>query len=215
MAPEVDLSNGDCVLDGADADDTQADVLPYADAATPEKEEFLDLEADGIDPEPELVGAAPVAGGMWTIPMLCLGLAIIACCILIPQADYNRHLVYEREKLRRDAEAITQQVKVNDEFLRKLADDATLAERLAQRQMKIVRQGTRVLDLTSRGYEETEMSPFQLVTVPPPEPLPPFQSRGGALTQACLNPHTRLYLIGGSLILMASGLVLGYAPRRG
>jgi hypothetical protein len=197
--------------DGEDDDDN---IVAYADASTPVEEEFLDAEADEIDPEPELVGSAPVAGGMWTIPMLCLGIAIIACCILIPQADYNRRLVYEREKLRRDAEAITEQVKVNDEFLHKLADDASLAERLAQRQMKIVRQGTRVLDLKSRGYEEAEMSPFQLVTVPPPEPLPPFQPRGGALTQACLNPHTRLYLIGGALILMASGLVLGYAPRR-
>jgi hypothetical protein len=197
------------------ANDDPATVVADADASTPAEEEELDADADEIDPEPELVGSGPVAGGMWTIPMLCLGVAIIACCILIPQADYNRRLVYEREKLRRDAEAITQQVKVNDDFLRKLADDPTLAERLAQRQMKIVRQGTRVLDLKSRGYEEAEMSPFHLVTVPPPDPLPPFQARGGALTQACLNPHTRLYLIGGALILMASGLVLGYAPRRG
>ncbi len=191
-----------------------APIMAYADATTPEEDELVDVEADDIDPEPEAVDAAPASGGMWTIPMLCLGIAVIACCVLIPQADYNRRLVYEHEKLRRDADAITEQVKVNDEFLRKVSDDTSLAERLAQRQMKIIRQGTRVLDLKGGGDRDTEMSPYHLVSVPPPDPLPPFQAKGGALTQACLNPHTRLYLIGGALVLMAAGLVLGYAPKR-
>jgi hypothetical protein len=77
--------------------------------------------------------------------MLCAGIAIIAACLLIPQADANRRLVYERTKLQADLEAVEKQVAVNDEFLRKVADDANLAERLAQRQMKMIRQGTRIL----------------------------------------------------------------------
>ncbi len=57
-------------------------------------------------------------------------------------------------------------MKVNGEFLQKVADSPNLAERLAQRQMKIIRQGTRVLEL--KGGREDEMSPFHLVNVAPP-----------------------------------------------
>src|ERR1700733_6437704 len=81
----------------------------------------------------------------WTIPLLCAGIAIIACCLLIPAADENHHLVYEREKLRLDGEQIHKQVTVNDEFLPRVADDPVLLQRLAQRQMKLVRKGTSVL----------------------------------------------------------------------
>jgi hypothetical protein len=192
-----------------------APVMAYADDSTPDAQDLLDAEADELDPEPEAADATPVTGGMWTIPMLCLGIAIIACCVIIPQTDSNRRLVHERERLRRDAGAIVEQVKVNDEFLRKVADDPSLAERLAQRQMKIIRRGTRVLDLKMRGYDdETEMSPYHLVSVPAPDPPPPFHTKGGLLTQLCLNPHTRLYLMGGALVLMAGGLVLGYVAKR-
>src|SRR5215472_3634516 len=29
----------------------------------------------------------PTAGGGWTLPLLCAGIALIACCAVIPQAD--------------------------------------------------------------------------------------------------------------------------------
>ncbi len=159
---------------------------------------------------PAVEDDGPAGGGGWTIPLLCAGIALLACCILIPQADANRRLVYERQKLVMDLQSIQEQVQVNAEFLKKVADDPNLSERLAQRQMKIIRQGTRVLDLKQPGASE-EMSPFHLVAVAPPPPMPPYKPLGGIIANLCYNPHSRLYLIGIGLGMMAAGLVLGYS----
>jgi len=184
------------------------------------------------------LGPAPRGGG-WTFALLCAGVALIACTVLIPQADANRRLAYEREKLKLDLESVRKQVATNDDFLKRVADDPNLAERLAQRQMKIIRQGTRVLELkhqnrqttglmaasgggssggatttaNAAGFTADEMSPFHLVHVAPPPPLPPYQPVGGLLAGLCYNPHTRLYLTGIGLFLMAGGLVFGFGPR--
>ena len=113
--------------------------------------------------------ATPRAGG-WTITLLCVGIALLACCIIIPQADANRRLAYQHQKLQADLKQIQKQGAVNEEFLKKVANDPTLAERLAQRQMKFVREGTSVLKLD--GRDPIEGSPFLLVRVPPPPPQP-------------------------------------------
>lgn len=163
-----------------------------------------DLDDAELDARP----LAPSRSGAWTIPMLCAGLAIIACTLLIPQADSNRRLAYEREKLKLDLQHIEKQIAVNDDFLHKLSQDATLAERLAQRQMKMVRQGTSVLQLNGQSGRES-MSPYLLVSVPPPAPMPPYKPVGGALAALCRHPKSQLYLTGVGLMLVACGLVLG------
>src|ERR1044072_7320440 len=56
------------------------------------------------------IEAAPTRGGAFTIPLLCAGIAIIAACLLIPQADANRRLAYERVKLQADLETVEKQV---------------------------------------------------------------------------------------------------------
>jgi hypothetical protein len=58
------------------------------------------------------------------------------------------------------------------------------------------------------------MSPFHLVAVQPPDPLPPYRAKGGLVGAACNNPRSRLLLTGAGLLLMAAGLVLGAVPRR-
>lgn len=182
-------------------------------AAAKNDEDALQLgPADaGDDLEPELEADEPLApsrSGAWTIPMLCAGLAIIACTLLIPQADANRRLAYEREKLKLDLQHIEKQIAVNDEFLHRLNDDATLAERLAQRQMKMVREGTSVLQIKGQSGRES-MSPYLLVSVPPPAPMPPYQPVGGTFAALCRHPKSQLYLTGVGLMLVACGLVLG------
>ncbi len=152
------------------------------------------------------------AGG-WTIVLLCIGIALIACCVLIPQADENRRLAYQREKLKADLEQVERQISVNGEFLRLLSDDPTLAERLAQRQMKVIREGTSVLDIEGNTGARDDMSPFLLVNVPPPAPMPPYQPIGGVLARMCRDARSQLYLIGTGLMMMAVGLVLGYTPK--
>jgi hypothetical protein len=157
--------------------------------------------------------APPERSGAWTIPLLCAGIAVLACCLLIPAADENRRLVWEREKLKADLEQLERQVDVNEQFLKSVADDPTLLERLAQRQMKMVREGTSVLDLKEKGAH-ADMSPYLLLSVPPPPPIPEYKPIGGSFSEMCRHPRTRLYLIGGALLSIACGLILGDASNR-
>jgi hypothetical protein len=204
------------------------DVLEVAPVTEPTAAAPYDDAPDAVDyaspvpaePLEEDLGPAPRGGG-WTVAMLCVGIGLIACCVIIPQADANRRLVYEREKLKADLDSVRKQVATNDEFLRRVADDPNLAERLAQRQMRIIREGTRVLELkktggaqAARGAVPEDVSPFHLVEVSPPPPMPPYQPRGGLIARLCYDPHRRLYLMGTGLMLMAAGLVFGFGPMK-
>src|SRR5271170_3110309 len=106
---------------------------------------------------------------LWSIPLMCGGLCLLAVCVLIPQSEMNRRLVAERDKLKADLAYVQQQLAVNDQFLQNVGVDPGLAERLAQRQMKEIRQGTSVLELKEQP-NRLEMSPFLLVSVGTPPP---------------------------------------------
>ncbi len=163
--------------------------------------------------------------GDWTVIMLCVGLGLICACVLIPQSDVNRRLVYEREKLRRDLDQIRRQVDVNQEFLRRIEDDPQLSERLAQRQMKMIREGSAPLDLkpehpASEGLgaasaSADRMSPFVIANVPAPSPLPIYQPVGGSFSDLCRAPRSQLLIMGGALFMIAAGLVLGSPGEKG
>jgi hypothetical protein len=178
-------------------------IAPQDDARAPD---FADLRSK-IATLPKQLSNSPVGGGAFTIPLICLGISLIAMCLLIPAADENRKLAYERERLKTDLEQLQLQVSTNDAFLKRVANDPTLAERLARRQMKMVPQGTAVMDLKGTRSSH-EMSPFLLVTIPPPAPMAPYRPIGGFLANACRYPKTQLYIIGASLLMIASGLVM-------
>jgi hypothetical protein len=184
------------------------------DDVRPEIEVAVDPRSMAAAAAATMTRPAPTAasGGAFTIPLICLGVGVIAMCLLIPAADEVRRLAYERDRLKADLEQLHKQVATNDAFLRRVAEDPVLAERLARRQMKMVPEGTAVLDLksvnTTAAGGQPEMSPFLLVTVPPPAPMPPYRPIGGMLANACRHPKTQLYLIGGALMAIAAGLVL-------
>jgi hypothetical protein len=159
-------------------------------------------------PESSDMRFARSKSGAWTIPLLCAGIAMLACVLLIPAADENRHLTWERERLKADLEQIQKQVHVNDLFLAKLMSDPSLSERLARRQMKMVREGTSVLE-TKASVGKEELSPFLLVTLPPPAEMPEYQPVGGVLAGLCRDPKSQLYMTGAGLLMIACGLVLG------
>jgi hypothetical protein len=152
------------------------------------------------------------SGGAWTIPILCIGLALLACAVIIPQVEENRRLVWEREKLQRDLAQLDKQAEINQEFLDKLGRDPALAERLAQRQMKMIRSGTNVLEIKGEEQKE-EMSPFQLVTVPPPGALEAYKPVGG-LAAIFLERRVATYVMGAAFLMIAAGLVLGASEMK-
>ncbi len=144
----------------------------------------------------------------WTIPLLCIGIATIACCVLIPAADENRRLYAETVHLQADLDQIKHQIAVNDQFLKSVADDPTLLERLAERQMKMVRSGESVLALKGEA-SHPEMSPFLLTNLPPPAMAMTVQPGNGPLDKLSSQPRLRLFTMGAALLMMAAGLVLG------
>lgn len=148
----------------------------------------------------------------WTFVFISVGLGLIACCALLPQTDHNRRLSYEVHKLRCDLDHLDRQVAANGEFISRIGMDVVLTERLAQRQMKMVRQGSSVLELKD-GPAVAGSSPYALVAVDPPARLEPYQPMGGGLVSLAREPRKRLYSMGIGLMLMAMGMVLGYSPR--
>jgi hypothetical protein len=188
-------------------------VAPDAAAVAREEEAYVQAQR-AASGEIEVDEAAHVAttdsrsgGGAFTIPLICLGIGLIALCLLIPAADDIRRLAYERDRLKADLEQLQKQVATNDAFLKRVADDPALAERLARRQMKMVPEGSAVLELSS-SKPKHDMSPFLLVTVPPPTPMPPYSPVGGFIANLVRHPKSQLYLIGGSLLMIATGLIL-------
>jgi len=184
--------------------------IPDAVHADERREDDLDQVCE--DPELEHEPVPMLTGASWTIPMLCAGIGLIACCIIIPQADSNRRLAYEKQMLQADLESVERQVTVNAEFLNRVVDDPALSERLAQRQLKRVRKGQRVLQLKE---EQPEMSPFQITNVAPPPAPPPYTPVGGIVAGLCYDARTRLYLMGVALTMIAGGLVLGAGKTTG
>jgi hypothetical protein len=157
----------------------------------------------------------PLEGSAWTIPLLCVGIAIIACCVLIPAANDNRRLRNETVHLQADLDQIKHQIAVNDQFLKSVSDDPTLLERLAERQMKMVRSGEAVLKLDAE-QDRPQMSPYLLTNLPPPamattSDLPSH----GTLAAIGSDPHLRLFAMGAALLMVAAGLVLGVSSREG
>ncbi|HEY1683383.1 MAG TPA: hypothetical protein VGG19_01355 [Tepidisphaeraceae bacterium] len=149
----------------------------------------------------------PASSGLLTIPIFCIGIALVACCVILPQCEANRRLAYERLSLQRDLQQLQKQSDVNLAFLKQLADDPTLAQRLAERQMKLVPQGTNILNL--HGDDASPSSPFLLVQIPAPPQLAPYQPATSDLFGVFLQQRSRLYLLGGGMFLIAAGLVLG------
>ena len=145
---------------------------------------------------------------LWPIPLMCVGMCMVAACVLLPQSEANKRLVAERAKLQRDLSYVQMQLSVNQEFLNRVGGDAGLAERLAQRQMQEIRQGSSVLELKGRR-EHLEISPFQLLSITPPPAPAPYYPPTGIVGQLCRSARNQLYATGLGMFLVAAGLVMG------
>jgi hypothetical protein len=167
------------------------------------------------DADYDIQSSAPAVstGGGWTIPVMCLGIGLIACCVVIPQGESNRELRYEQQLLQANLQHVQKQLAVNDAFLKSVMDDPTLAERLAGRQIKTIRKGQTIVPL-KQVSDGGDMSPFALVAVAPPPAIPPYHPARGTIADLCNNARSRLYLLGISMGFVAVGLVMGFGAKR-
>ena len=150
----------------------------------------------------------PSTGAWWTIPMICVGLALVACALIIGQVEANRQVAWRRNKLKIDLEYLQEQVRQNEDSLKWMQTNPTMSERLAQRQMNQVRAGSAILQVPGLPHQK-DRNPFQLTTIPPPKPLAPYEPRGDLLTFLFADPRHALWAIGIGLMMVAAGLVLG------
>lgn len=189
------------------------------DSSAADDPDELPQTAEAGEEEEPVTAAAESRWGAWTLAMLCAGLGIVSACILVPEADASRRLVYDRDKLQLDLNQIRKQVQVNNDFLGKLESDPQLTQRLAEREMRSVPAGQAVVEGKSdAGYSTVEasaqrMSPFTIVNVPPPPALAPYQPVGGAIAEICRNTKSQTLLLGAGMLLVATGLVLGDSER--
>jgi hypothetical protein len=146
----------------------------------------------------------------YSLPLLCIGLGIIAVCVIVPQAEANKKLAADREQLQRDLAYVDQQVAVNQEFIDRFGSDPDLTERLAQRQMKQIRTGTTILNFTPAKAARVR-SMADMLRVARPDPVPAYVPPSGLLGTICADDRRQLYVVGMGLFLVAVTLVIGGA----
>lgn len=196
-----------------DAPPASEPKLAPTDPASPATDTPADDVVAAPEPEPE---APPKGrtGSWWTIPLMCAGLAMVACAILVPAADENRRAMHELAKIDQDVRHFEKQSEVNKQFLEHVSSDPALAERLALRQLRLVRPDSRLVQMP-RKDDPFSMSPYALVSVDPPAPLPAYQPIGGFLARHFLDARGQIYFAGLGVLLTAAGVILGGGAPRG
>lgn len=196
--------------------EAQDESPEMADEALTALDEEPWLPAAPASPAPAVSSDEPDAPDVsdghhgWTIMLICLGIGLIAACIIIPQADQNGRMLYQTGQLKTDLEHLQKQVAINEDFIQRAGRDAAISERLAQRQLKFIRRGTAVLDLDE--LRTVDSSPFSLTMIQGPPAMAEYQSVGGRMGAWCRDGRKRLYTIGAGLLVLAAGLVLGATP---
>jgi hypothetical protein len=143
----------------------------------------------------------------WTLPLLAVALAVLSACVVLPQAEANRKQMYELARLEVELKHLLEQGELNGQFLERLGTDVDLSQRLAHRQMRLVPAGTAELALPEEGAAGSLVSPFGLVKLPAPQLSAGYTPIGGGWLDPLMDARTRLYVMGGAMLVMALGLI--------
>ena len=157
-------------------------------------------------------GTADERSPAWALPLVALGLCLVACGVLIPAAEANRQIEAERRELAADVASLKTRVEMNDDFLARLHRDSDLAERLERRQrppessedIAVLASDASALDGDRRG-----LSPFAMLRPEPTVAEPPPEVGGGLLAQWCRDERGRLGVVGTGLMCGLLGLLAG------
>ena len=153
-------------------------------------------------------------GAWWTIPLTFVGIAITACAVIVPNADENRRDTYELARIERDVDYFQRQSAVNQDFIRRIGTDATLAERLALRQLHRTREGAKVVALGGLKPDRFGASPYAMTRLDPPADLPPYQPVPGKLGEWFLGDKRPQQMAGLGLCVAGAGVLLGGLRKR-
>jgi hypothetical protein len=144
----------------------------------------------------------------WTLPLLALGLGIVACAILIPAAEENRLAEAERRRLTAEVEALAQRASLNEDFLARIHRDKHIAKRLA-RQAAPPKPDSRLVVLAAGLDASTISNPLAMLEPQPVELLPPPPPADGLLPRWCLDSRGRLGVAGAGLFACLVALLAG------
>jgi hypothetical protein len=112
--------------------------------------------------------------------------------LLVPAADRNRRAAHELAEIRSEVAHFRQQSAVNRDFITRAGSDPVLAERLALRQLRMTRPDARVVQmpkLSNRAGDAYAMSPFAMMSVDAPAPVPAYEPVAGFMTKLFLHPQ--------------------------
>jgi hypothetical protein len=165
-------------------------------------------------PEPESVAPPKPVSLLAMVPgsivLLLAGLVAMAMAIVVPSREQSRQARHELLAIEAQLTHMQRQIDVNARFLEQIRVDPALAMRLRLRQQPPIAGTQGVLDVGG-----SDMSPFSVTRLPPPEPFPQYQSDLPAPLLVVLNHDTRLYVMVIGLMLVAVGLVFGFSlPNR-
>jgi hypothetical protein len=168
------------------------------------------MAADDEPNKPDATARPSSAANLLSLPALCAGLCLIAVCVLVPQAEANRRLAVDRDQLRLELAHEDAQLDVNARFLSAAASDPEVAERLAQRQMRQIRQGSAALHLDGEAAGAPAVATVtDMLRVPTPPPVAPYRPPVGVLGDLTRTSKRLLASLGAGLFLVAVGLVTG------
>ncbi len=156
---------------------------------------------------------------MWALPLLAIGLGLIACAVLIPAADENRALADEKGRLIAELQSLERQEEVNGEFLDRLHADSELAARLVARlkppapdaDVTVLLPGS----VASAGMDGVrfDVSPFALLHAEPVIAPPASIPGGGMLADLCRGDRSRLLILGCGLFACMMAVLGGGSSK--
>ncbi len=162
------------------------------------------------------LGSAGAKASIWALPLLALGLSLVACAVLIPASEENRLAEADRRRLEAQVASLERRVEVNNEFFHRLEKDAAIARRLQQRTLPPMPDGE-VAQLASADVGKTSwaMSPLAMLEVEPVEAVMAPPQMKGLLPEWCRDGRHRLAVAGTGLFACLIALLAGSVRQAG
>ncbi|MEM1013663.1 MAG: hypothetical protein AAGI46_15755 [Planctomycetota bacterium] len=172
-----------------------------------------DVSDDVPDSTTDACADAGRRASLWALPLMAVGLSLVACAVLIPASEENRLVEAERRRLVAQVETLQNQVETNDEFLRRLEREAEVARRLSNRMQPPEPDGEVAVLASHRTGSVWQMSPLAMLETEAVEPIAAPPAMTGKLADWCRDGRHRLAVAGTGLFACLLALLAGSVRR--